>query len=72
LPPKLDYSTLEPPRRKPIWPFAVVGALAPVCFFMIIAVISDDAGGPCFWPLLAVLGGSIGYGVGAIWRATNP
>jgi hypothetical protein len=39
---------------------------------MIIAVISDDAGGPCFWPLLAVLGGSIGYGVGAIWRATNP
>jgi EamA domain-containing membrane protein RarD len=44
---------------------AIGGLIAPLVLFLLAAIVFRDTGGPLFWPVLSVLLGLIGLGVGA-------
>ena len=63
----LDYEKPknQRPKRYGLWG-AIVGALGLPGAFVIVAVLGNDAGGPCFWPVAVLIGAGIGWVAGTI------
>ena len=63
----LNYETPDkrPPRPYGLWG-AIAGAVGLPGAFVIVAIVGNDAGGPCFWPIALVIGAGLGWVAGTV------